>query len=128
MSKMYSIEATDEQIEILESIAMSVCTEHVVYRLPDGTIVDNDGVAAWLLERGIDVTSDDFTWLLDFVDGFDHCEPQPEIERMSPWLQRAYKQDIALMHFYPPAHVSDEPEWDMRAEDFEARLNELFED
>jgi hypothetical protein len=97
----YSIIATEEQIELLGSVACSVCLDHVMYRLPDGSHTDIVGVKAWFLERGIDLESSDFMWAHDFMDGYDHCIEDED---------------------------GGEPDNDHSPEDFNKILAEMFED
>ena len=105
----YSIEATDEQVEILGTVKAALCEEHFgqLYVLPDGTETDNDGLKAWLLAQGIDIEAPQWTWWMDFIDACNHCEsdeafdPEPTagLDHLPGWLQDVLKQDPELVAF-----------------------------
>jgi hypothetical protein len=92
----------DEQPEILGSIAISMCEAHGIgsfYKLPTGEEVEYEVVKTWLLTRGIDIESEEWTWWMDFCDAYAHCEEE----------------------------VPKCPDQDMTDEDFNAALDDMFD-
>src|SRR5215471_11770986 len=92
-----TLQEVNLDVEVLKSIQMAVCDQHVgwFFRLPDGNLIDRFSLNGWLLARGIDITADKWVHWMTLVGEYCCC-PKPvdalQDRAFSKFLDRVFER------------------------------------